>query len=139
METYDYLSCDTTAGKKAMLTSDFAGALSKAFEHLREARAVFADACDTAISAKVRLEEAEREVITGELNKGPNAEVRKAKLDEIVKPVRDILFDRQREQRSAEYALQCASDYVRELQMLLEAVRLGMVQPLVDPDPDMPF
>lgn len=127
METYDYLSCDTTAGKKAMLTSDFAGALSKAFEHLREARAVFADACDTAISAKVRLEEAEREVITGELNKGPNAEVRKAKLDEIVKPVRDILFDRQRDLRLAEHNLQCATDKIRELQMLLDAVKTGLV------------
>lgn len=125
METFDYLTIDVTTGKRA-LSSNFASALSSHFDSLREARVALLHAADEANAAQAQFDSAKTEVIVGGLASGKNAEEREAKLDQIVKPVRDVLADRKRDLRLAEHNLQRASDNVRELQMLLDAVKCGL-------------
>jgi hypothetical protein len=125
MDTYDYLAADYKTGK-ATLKNDFAGALTSHFDLLRDARVALLNATDEAFMAQAQLENAKAEVITGGLATGKNAEEREAKLDQIIKPVRDALSDKKRDLRLAEHNLQCASDNIRELQMLLDAVKSGM-------------
>jgi len=125
METFDYLITDITTGKMTF-TYDFAGALSSHFDLLRDARVALLNVADEVSMAQAQLDSAKTEVIVGGMATGKNAEEREAKLDQIIKPVRDALADKKRDLRLAEHNLQSASDNIRELQMLLDAVKTGL-------------
>ncbi len=126
MDTFDYLTTDALTSKTT-LTADFANALTGYFDSLLDARVAFLNVADEVNMAQAQLDSAKAEVIVGGLATGKNAEEREAKLDQIIKPVRDVLSDKKRDLRLAEHNLQCATDKIRELQMLLDAVKTGLV------------
>lgn len=125
MDNYDYLTIDLSTGKPS-LSNDFFGALNRAFGILRESRVGLLNAADETFAMQAQLDTAKAEVIAGGMATGKNAEEREAKLDQIIKPVRDALGEKKRGLRLAEHNVQCASDTVRELQMLLDAVKSGL-------------
>lgn len=126
MEDFAYLSYDAKTNK-ASLTDEFIGQMLVAFDGLRNMRREYLEASTDVAFAQAQLDTVERETIVNELNKGANAEVRKAKLDEIVKPQRDILFKAKSAQRSAEHSMQSCLDSVRMFEAILEAVKVGVV------------
>jgi len=126
MEDYDYLSYDAKTNK-ASLTSEFIGQMLEAFEGLRNMRREYLEATDAVVGAQFRLDAAERDVIANELNKGSNAEIRKAKMEEIVAPQRHDLFLAKNAQRHAEHSMQSCVDAVRLFEAVLEAVKVGVV------------
>jgi len=125
MNDYDYLTTDAATGKTT-LTTNFVDALNGVFDLLCDARVAYLNASDEVNAAQAQFDSAKTEVIVGGLATGKNAEEREAKLDQIIKPVRDALADKKRDMRVAEHSLQCASDNVRQLQMLLDAVKTGL-------------
>lgn len=125
-EDFAYLSYDAKTNK-ASLTDEFIGQMLVAFDGLRNMRRKYLEASTDVAFAQAQLDTVERETIVNELNKGANAEVRKAKLDEIVKPQRDILFKAKNAQRSAEHSMQSCLDSVRMFEAILEAVKVGVV------------
>jgi hypothetical protein len=126
MEDFAYLSYDAKTNK-ASLTDEFIGQMAEAFDGLRNMRREYLEATDAVVGAQMRLESAERDVIVNELNKGANAEVRKAKLEEIVAPMRHDLFTAKNAQRHAEHSMQSCLDAVRMYEDVLQAVKVGVV------------
>jgi hypothetical protein len=125
MNDYDYLAIDAMT-KKAKLTTNFKDALSEAFADLRGFRTEYLNATDDVLAAQKRYNYAKAEALAAGVV-GNNAEIRAANLDLTIRSWHDQLVDKKKDQGRAELNLQIASDYVREMQMLLDAVKSGMV------------
>jgi hypothetical protein len=125
MNDYDYLAIDAMT-KKAKLTTNFKDALSEAFADLRGFRTEYLNATDDVLAAQKRYNDAKAEALAAGVV-GNNAEIRAANLDLTIRSWHDQLVDKKKDQGRAELNLQIASDYVREMQMLLDAVKSGMV------------
>lgn len=127
MEDFAYLSYDAKTNK-ASLTNNFIGQVADATTTLRDARIGYLAATDEAIAAQKSYDDAKAEATANGLI-GKNAEERAANLEITLRPLHDLLIEKKKAQRAAEFYVQICGDSMRELQMVLEAVKVGVVRP----------
>lgn len=137
MEDFAYLSYDAKTNKTS-LTDGFTENVTSAFAALRDMRLNYLDATDDAMAAQKSYDDAKAEATVNGLI-GKNAEERAANIDLTLRPLHDNLVEKKKAQRHAEHSMQSCSDTVRELQMILEAVKVGVVPTFIEEEPEAPF